>query len=40
MIKKLLAAAGLTGALYWFTKNKQQRDEFSFTELPHDGDGS
>ncbi len=36
MLKKLFAAAGLTGVLYWFTRNKANRDEFSFTELPED----
>ncbi len=32
MLKKLLAALGLTGALYWITKRRQQGDEFQFTE--------
>jgi hypothetical protein len=39
MLKKLLAALGLTGALYWFTRNRANKDEFSFTELPDDDRG-
>lgn len=36
MFKKLLAALGLTGALYWLSKKRRQGDEFQFTELPPD----
>lgn len=32
MLKKILAALGITGALYWVTKKRQQGDEFKFTE--------
>lgn len=32
MFKKLIAALGLTGALYWFSKKRHQGDEFQFTE--------
>ena len=32
MLKKLLAALGLTGALYWVTKKRQQGDEFEFSD--------
>lgn len=32
MFKKLLAALGLTGALYWFSKKRRQGDEFEFSD--------
>lgn len=32
MFKKLLAALGLTGALYWLAKKRQQGDEFKFSD--------
>jgi hypothetical protein len=32
MFKKLLAALGITGALYWITKKRQQGDEFEFSD--------
>lgn len=32
MLKKVLTALGLTGALYWFTKKRQRGDEFRFTD--------
>lgn len=38
MFKKLLAALGITGAIYWFMKKRRQGDEFQFTELPPEDD--
>ncbi len=32
MFKKLLAALGLTGALYWVSKKRSQGDEFEFSD--------
>ncbi len=36
MFKKLIAALGITGALYWIAKKRRKGDEFEFTELPPD----
>lgn len=38
MFKKLIAALGITGAIYWVTKKRRQGDEFQFTELPPEDD--
>lgn len=35
-IKRLLVAAGLGGVVYWFTRQRGQNDEFTFTEIPPD----
>lgn len=32
VFKKLLAALGITGALYWLAKKRRQGDEFTFSD--------